>query len=65
MWQYSYHNDNTAKDMKMEIKWIVVEGIRNAAKECTKCQTGLSKEGSYKCETCPELFYFDTNKVII
>jgi hypothetical protein len=65
MWMYYYLNDVTANDMKMEIKWIVVDGVREAVRECTKCEYGFSKEGSEKCETCPELFYYDVTKVNI
>jgi hypothetical protein len=63
MWVYYYLNDGKVDNMKMEIKWIVVDGVREAAKECTKCEKGFSKEGSEKCETCPESTYYDVGKV--
>jgi hypothetical protein len=64
-WVYYYLNDITAKDMKMELKWIVVDGISDAAYHCRKCESGFSKEGAIKCDVCPELFYHDDNKVFV
>jgi hypothetical protein len=63
-WVYYYYNDkDTNNDLKMEIKWIEVEGLRDATHHCKKCENSFSKEGSDSCSVCPELNYYDVEKV--
>lgn len=73
-WFYYYQSGSdptkSLKDHRMDLKYIEIFGIDDAAYECTSCnangKVGFSKAGWDHCEVCPSLQYYDsvTNKCI-
>lgn len=62
MWAYYYKTGNaTDISMKMEMKFIVIEGIDDAAYECKACPYGYAKAGATKCHKCADDSYLDTD----
>lgn len=52
--QYAKYIDDAGKsdDMNMKIEYIIVDGVRNADRECKKCVNSFSKQGSDTCNFC-------------
>jgi hypothetical protein len=67
MWVYFFISEEVISfDYNMSLKYIMIEGIEDAALECQKCNsdsfvTTYSREGWDHCETCPVNFYLENN----
>jgi len=73
LWTYYYTKNNFPLDtdyseFKMNLKYIMIEGVEDGAYECIKCSktnnpAAYSKEGWDHCEACKFGEYFDKNEV--
>ena len=59
--QYAKFIDDAGNsdDMNMKIDYIIVDGIRNADRECKKCINSFSTQGSDTCNFCKENNYLN------
>lgn len=62
LWQYIKSVLLESKSMAMTIESITVTGLDSAARECTPCNSGISKAGSDHCSLCSDSQYFDKAK---